>query len=112
MLSLQTSECSEESTDQGNINHSSCKLRLPHVQTSIVHVCVPSCSREVSLVRQRLVAPHQVTFTGQATPVPAAVPVARYGANCLLVWKIALGQWKWLHPRGDMPFLWQLTGNA
>lgn len=49
MLSLQTSECSEESTDQGNINHSSCQLRLLHVQTSTVHVCVPSYSSEPAL---------------------------------------------------------------
>lgn len=91
----------------------SCCTFKPALCTS---VCPPTaastlCGREVSLVRQRLVVPHQVTFTGQATPAPAAVPVARYGSNCLLVWKIALGQWKLLYPRGDVPFLWQLAGN-
>lgn len=101
MLSLQTRECSEESTDQRNINHSRCKQQLLHIQISPVHavIRVPSYSSETRSVWQGgepgkadALVPHQATFTGQATPVPAAARVAHDGSSCLLVWKIALGE--------------------
>lgn len=44
-------------------------------------------------------------------PLPAAVHATDNGSSCLLLWNIALGDWKPLHPRDDRLCLWRLAGS-
>lgn len=93
-LSLQTSE--RTVTIQAS-NSSYCVSRPALFLVS--SVCPPAAARhtprgrEVSLLRWVLLVPHQVPFTGQATPLPAAAAhVVDNGSKCPRGWKIACGE--------------------